>query len=209
MARQDFDTQAPPSTPASNVVSLYPDSVSKSMTQKTDSGKATTLAGILNASVAAQAYTTTEIYLTGSNLSVPGHLIQVGSIFRWRIVLTKTAGTAAPVFIVRVGTLGTTSDAAIVTFTGFVTPSSNTDTAWVDIEFVVRTIGAAATSEGAIRMNHALAATGFSNLTMAAQRVDGTTFNSTTAALIAGVTFNHSTAGAGNIEMVTSELINS
>lgn len=207
MSRIILDDEATPSAPASSKTIIYNDSVSKALTART-SVKPMTLAGILNSSVAVQAYTTSEIYLTGSALAVPGHLLLAGAIFRWRIVLTKTAGTAIPVFIVRIGTLGTTGDAAIVTFTGFAGATSATDTAWVDIEFIIRTIGASATSEGAIRMNHALAATGFSNLTMAVERKDGTTFNSTTAALIAGVTFNHSTAGAGNIEMVSAELIN-
>ena len=203
-----IDDESVPSAPAAGTGLIYNDSTSKLLTERT-SVKVATVGGVRNQSAAAQAYTTSEIYLTGSALTIPSHLIQVGASFTWQVVLTKTAGTAAPVFKIKIGTLGTTGDADIVSFTGFATPSSNTDTAWVVISLVIRTIGAAATSEGAIRMNHQLAATGFSNLTTAVERKDGTTFNSTTAALIAGVTFNHSTAGAGNIEIVTAELVNS
>jgi hypothetical protein len=206
MADIVLDNEAAPSAPASGKVILYNDSVSLVPAFRT-SAKAASF-GVRNASVAVQAYTTAEIYLTGSALTIPSHLLQVGTTLRWRGVLTKTAGTAAPVFIIRLGTAGTTSDTARHTFTGFATPSSATDTAWVDIEMIVRTIGAAATSVGSIRMAHQLAATGFANLDHAVQTVSTGTFDSTVAALIAGVTFNHSTAGAGNIEQVTAELVN-
>jgi hypothetical protein len=203
-----IDDESVPAAPAASTGLIYNDNISKVLTERT-SVKVATVGAVRNQSAAAQAYTTSEIYLTGSSLSIPSHLIQVGATFNWQVVLTKTAGTAAPVFKIKIGTLGTTGDADIVSFTGFATPSSNTDTAWVTIMLLIRTIGASATSEGAIRMNHQLAATGFSNLTTAVERKDGTAFNSTTASLIAGVTFNHSTAGAGNIEIVTAELVNS
>lgn len=207
MAEILIDEQTVPSAPAAGKLLIYEDSVSDRLTARS-SARVETVGGVYNNSVAAQAYTTTEIYLTGSALAVPSHGFQVNSTLRWNIVLTKTAGTAIPVFIVRVGTLGTTGDTARHTFTGFAGPTSATDTAWVTIEMIVRTIGAAATSSGAIRMNHQLAATGFSNLTTAVERVSSGTFDTTVANLIAGVTFNHSTAGAGNIEQVTAELIN-
>lgn len=207
MAELLIDTQGAPAAPASGKLLIYPTTSTLQLTTRDTNGKTLSLPGVRNTSVAAQAYTTTEIYLTGSALAIPAHLLQVGTTLIWDIILTKTAGTAIPVFIVRIGTAGTTSDAAIATFTGFVGPTSATDTAWVRISHIIRTTGASATSQAAIRMNHALASTGFSNLTTAVQQVAGTTFNSTTASLIAGVTFNHSTAGAGNIELVTGELM--
>jgi hypothetical protein len=203
-----IDDESVPSAPAAATGLIYNDSISKILTERT-SVKVASVGAVRNQSAAAQAFTTSEIYLTGSSLTIPSHLIQVGATFTWRVVATKTAGTAAPVFKIKIGTLGTTGDADIVTFTGFATPSSATDTAWVDIMLIIRTTGASATSEGAIRMAHQLSATGWANLDHAVQRVDGTAFNSTTANLIAGVTFNHSTAGAGNIEIVTAELVNS
>lgn len=206
MAIVTLDVQTAPSAP-SGAGTLYFDSTSKLLTMRNDT-KLITPSGITNASVAAQAYTTAEIYLTGSALAIPSYLLQVGATFHWRIVATKTAGTAIPVFKVTIGTLGSVSDASLATFTGFAGPSSATDTVYVDIDVVIRTIGASATSEAGIRWSHFLAATGWANLMTGCERKDGTTFNASTAALIAGVTFNHSTAGAGNIEMVTSELVN-
>lgn len=213
MADVLFDTESAPNAPAVNQLVVFPETkttVSGAIDRlavKETGGKVLTMPPIINASAAAQAYTTSEIYLTGSALAIPAHGLQIGSIMRWHVVATKTAGTAIPVFIVKIGTLGTTGDAAIATFTGFAGPTSATDTAWVDIELIIRTIGTSATSEGGIKMIHALQTTGWSNVQTAVQRVDGTTFNSTTANLIAGVTFNHSTAGAGNIEMVDAEMV--
>lgn len=207
MAELLLDEQSVPSAPAADKLILYPDTTSGLLTSRTATN-AITVGGVRNASIAAQAFTTTEIYLAGSALTIPSHLIQARATFRWRIVATKTGGTAIPVFIVKLGTNGTTADAARHTFTGFAGPTSAADTAWVDIEVVIRTIGAAATSVGSIRMAHQLAATGWANLDHAVQTVSTGTFDSTAASLIMGVTFNHGTAGAGNIESVTAELVN-
>lgn len=203
-----LDTQAVPTAPAASKGLLYFDNVSNVVTSVT-SVKSQSVGGVRNASVATQAYSTAEIYLTGSNLAIPSHKLQVGATFRWRVVLTKTAGTGALLWRIRIGTLGTTGDAEIILFTQASAPTSATDTAKVDIDFIIRTIGAAATSQGGLRLNHVLAATGFSQLTTNVQQGAGTTFDSTTAALIAGITFNAQTAGAGNIELVGAELINS
>lgn len=209
MADVLLDNQSAPVTPSAGTSVLYFDSTSKLLTAKNDTGKAITVSGVFNASVAAQAYTTSEIYLTGSALAIPSHGLQIGAVLRWRIVATKTAGTGALIWRVRIGTLGTTGDAEIINLTQVSAPTSAADTAFVDIEMIIRTVGAAATSRGAVRLNHVLDVTGFSQLRANVQQVAGTTFDSTTAALIVGVTFNHQTAGAGNIEMVAAELINS
>jgi len=203
-----LDTQAAPSAPSANKGLLYFDSTSNVLTART-SIKPMSVGAVRNASVAAQAFTTAEIYLTGSSLAIPSHLLAIGATLRWRIVATKTAGTGALIWRVRIGTLGTTGDAEVLNFTQVSAPTSATDTAFVNIEMVIRTIGAAATSQGGLRLNHVLDVTGWSQLRANVQQVAGSTFNSTTAALIAGVTFNHQTAGAGNIEIVTGELANS
>jgi hypothetical protein len=201
------DQQGAPTAPASNTSLIYVDNVSQLLTTRT-SVKPLTVGGVRNSSTSTQAYTTAEIYLAGSSLAIPSHLIVVGATFRWRVVLTKTAGTGVLVWKIYVGTLGTTGDAVICTFTQVSVPTSATDTAFVDVEWIIRTIGAAATSTAGLRLNHVLAVTGFSQLGTNVQMVAGTTFNSTTAALIAGLSFSHGTAGAGNIETVSAEMVN-
>ncbi len=208
MADIVLDHQGPPSAPASTAGIAYFDSVSKIPSYRNDV-KVASIGGVRNTSLAAQAYTTSEIYLTGSALAVPGHLLQAGAIFRWKVVATKTAGTGAPVIIIKVGTLGTTGDTSRVTFTQAASGTSATDTGVWDIEAVLRNTGASGVLVGSLQMAHVLAATGFSTLDHNAMLVVSSGFDTTTAALIVGLTFNHGTAGAGNIELVTAELINS
>lgn len=208
MADIVLDTQVPPSTPSAATGVVYFDSVSKLLTMKNDAGKTLTAPNIRNTSTAAQAYTTTEIYLAGSALAVPGHLLQVGATFRWRVVATKTAGTGPPVLIIRVGTAGTAADTARVTFTQVAAGTSVADTAFYQVEAAIRSIGAAGVLTAGLTMSHVLAATGFSTLDHNVMLVTSAGFDTTVAATIVGLTFNHGTAGAGNIELVTAELVN-
>jgi hypothetical protein len=207
MAEILLDDQAAPAAPAAAKGLIYHDSVGKVLCERT-SVRPLIIGGTRNASTAAQAYTTAEIYLTGSALAIPSHLMQVGATFRWRVVLTKTAGTGSPVWIVRIGTAGTTSDAARLTFTQVAAGTSVTDTAWVDVEAVIRSIGASGVMAGGLRMDHVLATTGFSTLGSNVQQVTSAGFDTTVANSIVGLTFNHGTAGAGNIEVVTAEFVN-
>jgi hypothetical protein len=203
-----LDQQTVPTAPAAGTGLLYFDSTSKLLTART-SVAPVTVGAVRNASLAQQAYTTSEIYLTGSALTIPSHLMQAGAIFRWRVVLTKTAGTGSLVWIIRIGTLGTTGDAAIITFTQASAPTSATDTAFVEVEAILRNTGASGILAGGLLLTHVLAVTGFSQLGTNVQQVTSSGFNTTTASLIAGLTFNASTAGAGNIETVSAELLNS
>lgn len=207
MADLLIDDQSAPSAPSAGQAAVYNDSITKLLTQRT-SVKPVTVGGFRNASTAAQAFTTAEIYLAGSALTVPSHLLVVGATFRWRVVLTKTAGTGALVWIIRVGTAGTTADAARVTFTQVSAPTSAADAAFVDVEAVVRSIGATGVLAAGLRLNHVLDVTGFSQLRANVQQVTSAGFDMTVANLIVGLTFNHQTAGAGSVEVVTAELVN-
>lgn len=211
MAELLVDAQGTPAAPAAGQSIIYPLSSAvanlKRWSMTDENGKDLTFPAITNASVATQAYTTSEIYLTGSSLHVPPQGLQVGTTCRWRIVATKTAGTGALIWRVRIGTAGSTADAEIINLTQVSAPTSATDTAFVDIEFTVRTNGAAATSRGAVRLNHVLATTGFSSLGTNVQQAAGTAFDSTIGSLIVGVTFNAQTAGAGNVELVDAEMV--
>jgi hypothetical protein len=203
-----LDQQSAPSAPSAGTGLTYFDSTSKLLTART-SVAPVTVGGVRNASIATQAYTTSEIYLAGSALAVPSHLMQAGAIFRWTVNLTKTAGTGALVWIIRVGTAGTTADTARVTFTQASTPTSATDDAYVVVEAILRNTGAAGILAGSLLLTHVLAITGFSQLGTNVQQVTSAGFDTTVPGTIVGLTFNHSTAGAGNIEMVTAALLNS
>lgn len=201
-----IDTQSVPSAPSSGQLIVYPDSNSVALTGR-NSTRAHTVGGVRNAGTGAQAFTTSEIYLTGSGLLVPTHLMQLKATFKWHVVATKTAGTGALLWRVRVGTAGTTADTERILFTQVSTPTSATDTGWWDIEATVVTAGASGILRGGLRMSHVLDVTGWSQLRSNVQFVASGTFDMTLANLIVGLTFNHQTAGAGNIEMVSAELV--
>src|SRR5260370_36494758 len=107
MAQVLIDVQTPPATPGAGAAALFVDSVMKKGVIKDDSGNCRSVGGsIRNWSTAALVLSTTDIYLTGSNLAVPAHGLQVGTAFRWRLTPTKTAGTGTIVITLRVGTAG-------------------------------------------------------------------------------------------------------
>src|SRR6185369_9894412 len=78
-------------------------------------------AGVIarNTSVAAQTpAATTRTQIVGSLLKVPQGGLKVGTIIKWRFNMTKTAaGTATSTFDISVGTTGTVTDTARVSFT--------------------------------------------------------------------------------------------
>lgn len=206
MADLLLDTEAAPATPAAGTMLLYPETTTLQYVSKDANGKYNTFGDISNQSTAAQAYTTTEVYVTGSALTVPVHLLQVGAKCMWRLVVSKTAGTGAPIWKLYKGTLGTTGDTAIATLTQVSVPTSVTDTAIWDIQAVLRNTGAAGVMLFSLSMTHVLQNTGFSLLPANVQFVASSSFDTTAASLIIGISANFGTAGAGNIEQVTAKL---
>ena len=147
-------------------------------------------------------------YATGSSISVPTGKLRAGSWFRWTLVGTKTAaGTAARSILVKIGTNGSTADATIVTLTSG-TPTAAADTGVWHVTFVVRTIGAAATSHGAYGGFHQLSTTGlFPNETEVIQAA-GSTFDSTTASLIVGLAITTGASEVITLQQVIAEAFN-
>ncbi len=161
---------------------------------------------LANRSVAAQTINATTAYVTNSNISVPVGKLRAGSSFRWLIYMTKTGAgsTAGSTILLKIGTAGTTGDATIATLTTG-TPTGVADTGVLDLQAVIRTIGAAATSSFAGRLTHNLASTGFSNIAGEAYTATGTTFDSTVANLIVGITITTTSASSWTLEQVYAE----
>lgn len=159
-----------------------------------------------NFSVTGQSISATTAYVTGSSILVPSGLLQVGTFFKWRFSATKTAAgtTAGCAIIVKVGTLGTTGDTSLLTFT-MGTPTGVVDTAMFDVMAVVRTIGAgtSAVMGGVMSMSHNLSATGFSTLPGETIRATSAGFNSTTASLIVGLTITTTALSVWSVEDLT------
>lgn len=142
-------------------------------------------------------------YLTNSGILVPPSGWRVGSTVRWTMACSKTAaGTAARTILVKMGTLGTGSDATIVTLlmkagTGVV------DKAVMEVAVVCRgPLGASCIFSGSLWMGHNLATTGFSTTTNDVIQANSGSVQSGTAALIIGLALT-----TGSSEVVTFQQV--
>lgn len=208
MADLILDTQAVPNTPGAGRVIIYPHSALKMLATRDDSGKHQIPGGFRNYNTADVVANAADTYLTGSGLTIPANmLMQVGTRFRWVIGMTKTgAGIVAPVWRLRVGTAGTTADTARCTFTSAAAQTGVIDTGWVEIEAIVRAVGAAAgVIAGILTLTHNLAATGFANIATLALQSTSAAFDSTVAGTIIGISVDPGAAGVWTHQVVTAE----
>lgn len=136
-------------------------------------------------------------YLTNSGLLIPPSGWRVGSTVRWTLAASKTAaGTAARTILVKMGTLGTGSDATIITMpmkagTGVV------DKAVFELAVICRgPLGASCIFSGSLWMGHNLAATGFATTANDVTQVNSAGVQSGTANLIIGIAL---TTGASEV----------
>jgi len=150
-----------------------------------------------------------DTYLAGSAITIPtagGWL--VGTTLRWGFDMAKTsAGSAAPVITVRLGTLGTTGDASIYTFT-YPTGTAVGDTGWFDVDLVFRTVGSgtSAVVAGVSRLARVATAGGLINTNSTYIVTPGASsgFNSTTQTII-GLSFNGGASFSGTNTVVTAD----
>jgi hypothetical protein len=160
---------------------------------------------IPNGSSAQQTGFAANQYLTGSMITLNAGDFKVGSTYRCIFDMTKTtAGTAAPVITIYIGTLGSISDTAAQTIT-FAVATGVADTGIFEVWVNFRAIGASATIASVGRCVHNLAATG---LTSTGASGSGTVSNSTsstfnsTAATKIGCAFNGGASYAGTCNIV-------
>ena len=149
-----------------------------------------------------------DTYLTGSNITLPTGGAIVGTTYKLTFDVTKTAaGVATPVIIVRIGTLGTTGDAAICTFT-FGAGTAAIDVGIFEVICTFRTVGSgtSAVLQGISRLTSNLTTTGLSNAKKSVS-VTSSGFNSTTAGLIVGASFNGGASASMTIQLVRAELV--
>ena len=164
---------------------------------------------LVNSSTADQgAGFSSDTYLTNSNISIPSGYPVVGTKYKLTVALSKTAaGTAAPVLSVRIGTAGTTADTAILTFT-FGAGSAAADNGILDVFAHFRTVGSgtSAVLVGVSSIRNVLASTGLTNATKVRQNTSSG-FNSTTANLIIGASWNGGTSASHTVQLVRAELM--
>lgn len=166
-----------------------------------------------NASIAAQTLGTSDTYLTGSDVTFAAGRLKAGSFYRALIDMTKTAaGTATATMTLRLGTLGTTSDAAICTFTFPTAQTAAIDNARFSVYANLRAVGAAsALVEGVLVIERTNTTTGFLSTGglqfMAPIRVLSSTFNSTTVTKV-GMSINAGASSAWTTQLVQADIKN-
>jgi hypothetical protein len=164
-----------------------------------------------NASVAGQGPGfAADTYLVGSSCAIPNGLLQAKAKYRCRFNVVKTAaGVAAPAVIVRIGTLGTTGDAALATLT-FAAQTAVVDEGLFELEVVFRTVGAgtSAVIQALGRLTHRLSITGLSVDVSGVKIATSAGFNSTVASSIIGVSVNGGASAAWTVSLVSAELVN-
>jgi hypothetical protein len=158
-----------------------------------------------NGSSAQQTGFAANTYLAGSVITISAGDFKVGSTYRCMFDMAKTtAGTAAPVITIYIGTAGSTADTAAQTIT-FAAATGVADTGMFEVWVNFRAVGASATISSVGRCVHNLAITG---LTSTGASGSGTVSNSTsstfnsTAMTKIGVAFNGGTSYVGTNNIV-------
>lgn len=168
-----------------------------------------TQAYLSNQSTAAQTPTAaTRTVITGSTISVPVAGLQVGSVFRWRLNMTKTAaGTATSTFDVAIGTAGTTADTAVLSFTK-PAGTAAADEGWVEVDVVIRgPITASCIASGEFQLIHNLAATGHAQIPCVVVNTVSSAFDSTVGLLKVSLCITSGASDAITIQQVTANAV--
>lgn len=161
-----------------------------------------------NTSTANQTGFAADTYLSGSMISIPTGKIKVGTKYRCKFNVVKTAaGAAAPIFTVRVGTAGTVADGARDVLT-MAAQTAVVDEGVVEIECVFRQSGVTAILQALASLGHRLATTGLSTANHSVAVATSAQFDVSTANQKIGVSVNGGTAAAWTINSVTAELVN-
>lgn len=150
-----------------------------------------------------------DTYLVGSSVPIPAGQLQAKAKYRCRFTVTKTAaGVAAPVVIVRFGTLGTTGDAARCTLT-FAAQTAVVDEGVFEIEVIFRTVGSGTTAvlQAVGVLSHRLSITGLSVDVTGVKFSTSAGFDSTVANSIIGLSVNGGTSAAWTVAVVSAELV--
>lgn len=201
MSRLRFNPlAADPSAPAASKVELY-GRTNDNMLRTIDANGVVRKVG--NSYVATSTADTgptagVDFYLAPS--AIPVKNLVAGSVITWQISATKTAAcTGTPAFNIRCGTAQSTADTALATATGLAQTAA-TDTAWFNIEAIVRALTSTGTVAWCMKLAHANATTGFASAAQD-QVFNGTSssFNFTTTGLFIGISINPTATTANGV----------
>ena len=150
----------------------------------------------------------TRTYITGSKLAIPSTGLRVGTVFRWRFNMTKTAaGIATSTFDIAFGTAGTTSDTARVSFTK-PAGTAAADEGWVEIECVIKAVNASTgVAVGQFTLIHNLASTGHAQIPCVVVSTTSSNFNTVTPTYV-GLCITSGASDAITINQVSATATN-
>lgn len=199
-----LDEQSFPSAPSAGQMIVYPDSGNSQWTQRNDAGL---FLGDLSGSITAQIGShSADTYYKG--LLLPSFSMQAGMVIEWSFPVTKTAGTAAPAYNIRIGAAGTTADTARLTING-AAQTAVADTGFVRVMVTVRSVGVAGVMQGMVWLQHNLAATGLANTPAGFSLVEGTSAGFDNTALggqFIGLSVNPGASGAWVVNQVLQKI---
>ena len=204
MAVHLIDNQTAPSTPAAGKSVLWIDATTKKFVQTDDAGRHY---GTLsrNSAIASQAGFAADTYVTNSGLLIPSPGMQAGQLYRWIITAAKTAaGTAAPVYTIRVGPNQTTADTLRLALTA-VAQTAAIDNGTLIVTVQVRNVGAAGVIAGAASWAKTLV--GSQGLGGSIDGVGAAFDNSALAGNYVGLSINGGASAAWTLTSVHAELI--
>lgn len=166
---------------------------------------------LFNSQTSAQLLGTADTYVSASAVNLGGRQ-KAGTVIRWRLYMTKTAaGVAAGTITCRIGTAGTTADVAVATLT-LSAQTAATDQAWVDVECIIRAVGAAGVGAAVATFMfvHNGTTTGFASV---AQPVINGASNSATvvtsgSGVIAGISMNGGASSAWTVSSCSAMVYN-
>ena len=149
-----------------------------------------------------------DTYLADGMLVVPrGVVLLPGTMVRWRFSITKTAaGVAVPAWNVRLGSAGSTADAALATIQGATAQTAAASFAYVEIVGLFRKCGTAADMALALTLVESTAGTGFSTVSAYARQGSAAAFDVTAPGLRFGVSVNPGAAGVWTHSLIQAEL---
>lgn len=179
-----------------------------SLYTQTDASVIVQVGGAARAAVAQQTGFAADTYLTNSSLVIPPSSMRAGMWWRWQLVATKTAaGTAQPVFQVRIGANQTTADTSRLSITT-AAQTADADTALITILVTCQSVSATGVLQGLVWIQHNLAATGFANTPAGFNLVEGTSAafdNTTLGGQYLGLSINGVASAAWTINQVLGQ----
>lgn len=211
MSEVVLDEQGHPAAPGAGKAILWPDDASSKLAYKDDVGRGFLVGGgVSNASQADQGPGfASDTYVTDSGLIIPSFGLQSRTKLFWRIQAGKTgAGTATPIYQVRIGSNQSVADTSRLTLTG-PAQTAVADEAVIDIWVILRNAGAAATLRGVVWVTHNTSSTtGFANVVSPVTTAVSGAFDSTShvGGQFVGLSINGGASAAWTVRQVMGSM---